>query len=68
MLQLKMRILANLSSLDPAPGAQFHERAPDAMDEDDFFAEEDAVSAVLLPSRCHIEALPGCTLCEAKPD
>ena len=38
-----MRILANISSLDAAPSVQFHERAPDAMDEDDLFADEDAV-------------------------
>lgn len=40
-----MRILANVSSLDAAPGVQFHERAPDAMDEDDFYVNEDAVRA-----------------------
>ena len=35
-LQLKARIIANVSALDPAPGVAFHERAPDAMDTDDF--------------------------------
>lgn len=49
--QLKMRILANICSLDAAPGVQFHERAPDAMDEDDFFDDEDAV-------RAHIFQMP----------
>ena len=36
LLQLKARIIANVSALDPAPGVAFHERAPDTMDTDDF--------------------------------
>ena len=54
-LQLKARIIANVSALDPAPGVAFHERAPDAMDTDDF-ADRDAEVAPLPTSF----ALPLC--------
>ena len=49
-LQLKARIIANVSALDPAPGVAFHERAPDAMDTDDFADRGADVSPLLYTS------------------
>jgi len=54
-LQLKARIIANVSALDPAPGVAFHERAPDAMDTDDFADRSGDVSPPALP----IVSVPG---------
>ena len=61
--QLKARIIANVSALDPAPGVAFHERAPDAMDADDF-ADRGAEVGPLLFSRADCVSAPVQCFCQ----